>query len=119
MADYMADRAAALAEAETTQRRARAAADPTRWRVGGSEGARGLTIYQGARIKLASLDGPQVAAYVVSVLNQAEQAGRDMAAGDRLDAERRGESTECDHSGRRYWDHELSGERCARCNGAV
>lgn len=91
MADYTADRDLAVAEAERLQCRARAAADPTRWRVGGSEGARGLTIYQGTRIKLASLDGPQVAAYVVSVLNQAEQAGRKLAAGDQLDAERRGD----------------------------
>lgn len=49
-------------------RRARAAANPTVWRVGESEGTRGLTIYQGTELMFVAFD-PGVAAWLVGVLN--------------------------------------------------
>lgn len=76
MADYYAD-----GGSETVQRRAEAAADPTRWRVGGSPGSGGRNVYQGAHQK-GRMDDSRTAAYVVSVLNAYEAQGRQIAAGD-------------------------------------
>lgn len=41
------------------------------------------------------------------------------AAGDRLDAERRGDPELCAHAGIHYFDDEIGRSRCARCEAVV
>lgn len=97
---------------EAERRRAEAAADPERWRVGESRGTGRRNLYRG-ETQVARADTPEVAEFLVGLANaevdRLEQVERDRA----VTAKR------CLHAGPWRYDATINQSRCDACGVRV